>query len=72
MGLEEGNEMSEIRKGACGMPGPYGAHCTEPPAHRYSCYDAGDDVSFNERMMRDNGLVHECDDPNCTEGGNDE
>ena len=57
--------MSAIRKGTCGMPGPYGAHCTEPPMHRYSCYDAGDDVSFNERMMRDDDLVHECNDPLC-------
>lgn len=50
--------MSALRKGTCGEPGPYGAHCTDYPAHRYSCYDAGDDVSFNERMMREADLEH--------------
>jgi hypothetical protein len=57
--------MSAIRTGTCGAAGPYAAHCTEEPGHRYSCYDAGEDVSFNEGMMRDTGLVHNCDDPNC-------
>lgn len=47
------------------MPGPYDAHCTEEPMHRYSCYDAGDDVSFNEGQMRDYLPPHECDDPEC-------
>jgi hypothetical protein len=34
----------------CADPGPYTAHCTEPPMHRFSCYDAGEDVSFNDRQ----------------------
>lgn len=60
--------MSRIRPGTCAAGGPYGAHCSDYPAHRYSCYDAGDDVSFNAGMMQDADLVHECDDPSCTEG----
>lgn len=53
--------MSAIRKGACGEPGPYSAHCTDDPIHRFSCYDAGEDVSFNSRQ----DFVHDCDDPTC-------
>lgn len=65
--------MSRLRAGTCGDPGPYAAHCTEPPGHRYSCYDAGEDVSFNEWQMREWDLVHECDDPTCptTQKGSD-
>ncbi|QZD97872.1 hypothetical protein SEA_VARDY_4 [Gordonia phage Vardy] len=53
--------MSSIRARMCGDPGPYTAHCTEPPGHRFSCYDAGEDVSFNHRQDFD----HDCHDPNC-------
>lgn len=54
--------MSAIRRGTCGMPGPYAAHCTEDdPGHRYSCYDGGADVSFNSRQH----FTHECSDPAC-------
>lgn len=53
--------MSQIRSGDCGMPGPYEAHCTEPRMHRYSCYDAGEDVSFNSRQ----DFRHRCTDPMC-------
>lgn len=53
--------MSVIRKGQCGDPGPYDAHCTVYPGHRYSCYDASEDVSFNDRHE----FTHECADPDC-------
>uniref|UniRef100_A0AAU8GPI7 Uncharacterized protein n=1 Tax=Gordonia phage Petito TaxID=3158876 RepID=A0AAU8GPI7_9CAUD len=55
--------MSFTRKGACSMPGPYTAHCTDDPGHNYSCYDAGEDVSFNSRQDFD----HDCHDPNCNQ-----
>lgn len=54
--------MSRIRPGTCGDPGPYDAHCTDDPGHRYSCYDSGDDVSFNHRQH----FRHDCDDPSCS------
>ncbi|MFD5599903.1 hypothetical protein ACFWHR_07575 [Leucobacter sp. NPDC058333] len=58
--------MSDIQTHWCGAPGPYGAHCTEDVGHRHSCYDAGDDVSFNERTMRDDEIPHgECDEEGC-------
>ncbi len=53
--------MSTIRRRTCGAPGPYTAHCTEFPAHDYSCYDAGEDVSFNARL----DFEHDCSDPTC-------
>lgn len=53
--------MSTIRKGQCADPGPYGAHCTDDTGHRYSCYDASEDVSFNHRQ----DFQHDCDDPSC-------
>lgn len=53
--------MSQIRKGCCAEPGPYESHCTDYPGHRYSCYDAGEDVSFNDRQ----DFRHDCDDPGC-------
>ena len=53
--------MSDIRQGTCGEPGPGDAHCTDDPLHDYSCYDAGDDVSFNSRQ----GFRHDCKDPKC-------
>lgn len=51
--------MSAVRPGSCGAPGPYAAHCTDDRHHRYSCYDAGEDVSFNSRQ----DFRHDCDDP---------
>lgn len=58
--------MSTIRKHSCGAPGPYGAHCTEDPGHQYSCYDASEDQSFNERTMRDEEIPHgECVEERC-------
>lgn len=53
--------MGTIREGSCAYPGPYAAHCTDRPGHLYSCYDAGEDVSFNHRQHFD----HSCDDPSC-------
>lgn len=53
--------MSAIRPNTCSEPGPGDAHCTDGPGHRYSCYDAGDDVSFNDRQE----FVHDCSDPSC-------
>lgn len=57
------------RSTTCGEPGPYEAHCTDFPGHAYSCYDAGEDVSFNDRQdwthdhtgCPDDGLVNEGD-----------
>jgi hypothetical protein len=53
--------MGAIREGECAEPGPYAAHCTDYPMHDYSCYDASEDVSFNDRHEFD----HECTDPAC-------
>lgn len=60
--------MSAKRHGACADPGPGDAHCTEPPGHAYSCYDAGEDTSWNDGQWRDgwfDGTPHECGDANC-------
>ncbi|MDF9716047.1 hypothetical protein [Nocardioides sp. ChNu-99] len=60
--------MSGPRPGACGERGPRAAHCTDYPGHRYSCYDAGEDVSFNDGQWRDgwyDEAGHTCDDPAC-------
>jgi hypothetical protein len=59
--------MSRIRPGTCGEPGPYTTHCTEHIGHRYSCYDAGDDSSWNDRSPEDwqTEQPHKCDDPRC-------
>ena len=54
--------MSKIRPHICGDPGPGDAHCTEDVAHRWSCYDAGEDVSFNDRQ----DFTHDCSDPACS------
>jgi len=59
--------MSRRRPDTCRMPGPYAAHCTEDPRHRYSCYDAGEDVSFNDRQ--DWLSAHDCGDPTCPDVG---
>ena len=56
--------MSTIREHTCAEPGPRSAHCTDRPAHDYSCYDAGEDVSWNYRQ--DAEWTHECSDPRCT------
>jgi hypothetical protein len=53
--------VSRIRPNTCAEPGPDAAHCTDYPGHRYSCYDAGDDVSFNRRI----DFRHDCQDPEC-------
>lgn len=64
--------MSGIRPGTCGDPGPGDLHCTDTPGHRYSCYDAGEDVSWNDNQFEmgffdspDGGPVHVCDEPKC-------
>lgn len=53
--------MSSIQQGTCSAPGPYEAHCSEDVTHRYSCYDAGEDVSFNARQ----DFEHKCEDSLC-------
>ncbi|GAA5154844.1 hypothetical protein GCM10023340_39040 [Nocardioides marinquilinus] len=53
--------MSRVRPGTCAEPGPGDAHCTDRRMHDYSCYDAGEDVSFNSR----HDFTHDCDDPKC-------
>jgi hypothetical protein len=54
--------MSAIRQYSCGDPGPGDAHCTKDSGHLYSCYDAGEDVSFNHR----HDFRHDCNDPRCS------
>lgn len=53
--------MGKILPWHCNEPGPYEAHCTLEPGHEYSCYDGGEDVSFNHRQ----DFRHDCDDPGC-------
>lgn len=57
--------MSRVRPGTCADPGPDDLHCTEPRGHRYSCYDAGEDESWNDGTMADDPRTHLCDDPAC-------
>lgn len=60
--------MSAVRNGTCADPGPLGAHCTEPVGHPYSCYDAGEDTSWNDGQWRDgwyDNLPHGCAEPDC-------
>lgn len=45
----------------CREPGPYDAHCTEWVGHRWSCYDASRDVSFNRRQ----DFEHSCSEEWC-------
>jgi hypothetical protein len=59
--------MSRRRSGVCGAPGPHDAHCTGYPGHRYSCYDASEDVSFNDRQ--DWLSAHDCGDALCPDIG---
>ena len=59
--------MSTVRPGTCAEPGPGDMHCTEHRLHRYSCYDAGEDSSWNDRSPEDwqTETPHACDDPAC-------
>ena len=60
--------MSRIRTGACADPGPGEAHCTEHRHHRYSCHDAGEDVSWNDGQWDDGWYdeqPHQCAEPGC-------
>jgi hypothetical protein len=59
--------VSRLRAGTCGEPGPGDLHCTEPPLHRYSCYDAGDDSSWNDRSPEgwQQETPHHCTDEGC-------
>lgn len=53
----------------CGDPGPGDAHCTEPPYHEYSCYDATRDVSWNDgqfEMGWFDETPHCCDRTDCS------
>jgi len=60
--------VSKIRHGTCGDPGPGDAHCTEDRLHDYSCYDAGEDISWNDGQFADGWYdeqPHTCTDPAC-------
>lgn len=59
--------MSRRRPHTCGAPGPYDVHCTDHPGHGYSCYDAGDDIVWNDRQ--DWLAPHACDEPTCPDQG---
>lgn len=59
--------MSARQRDVCGEPGPHTAHCTEEWDHQYSCYDASDDVSFNDRQ--DWLSPHNCGDAECPHNG---
>lgn len=58
------------RPGLCNEPGPYDWHCTEDRLHDYSCYDAQEDASWNERSPEDWKIdtPHECEDVACSAG----
>ena len=54
--------------GLCNEPGPDDLHCTEDRGHRYSCYDAQDDTSWNDGQFADGWYderPHRCEDPAC-------
>ena len=56
--------MRRIRENrTCDLPGPGDSHCTDHPAHDWSCYDARGDVSFNVRQ----GWTHRH--PGCPDDG---
>lgn len=59
--------MTARRPHTCGAPGPHNAHCTDDPSHRYSCYDASEDVAWNDRQYWYRS--HACDDPTCPDQG---
>lgn len=62
--------MSALRPGMCQEPGPREAHCTQDRYHRHSCYDAGEDVSWNDGQWYDFDLApHDCGDAGCTDKG---
>lgn len=62
--------MSARRLGACGMPGPRDAHCTEHRMHDWSCCDASEDTSWNEGQWYDFDLApHDCGDAECPDQG---
>lgn len=54
--------VTAARQHVCDDPGPYEAHCTLGMSHPYSCYDGGEDVSWNHRQ----DFKHDCGDPTCT------
>jgi hypothetical protein len=49
--------VARAPRGDCAEAGPYGVVCTLPRTHDWSCYDAGDDSSFNSRWLEDFGEV---------------
>ncbi len=59
--------MSRRRPHTCQDPGPGDTHCTSEPGHRWSCYDAGQDESWNDRQ--DWLTPHACDDDTCPRQG---
>jgi hypothetical protein len=62
--------MSGRRPGTCGEPGPYDAHCTLERMHDHSCYDGGEDVSWNHHQWYDFDLApHDCGDESCPDAG---
>lgn len=42
----------EPRPNTCGDDGPWGTRCTQDPGHRYAHYDASDDSSWTDDVMR--------------------
>jgi hypothetical protein len=62
--------VSTRRQGTCREPGPRGAHCTDYPEHKWSCYDAGEDVSWNDHQWYYFDLApHDCGDLSCPDLG---
>ena len=56
--------MRRIRENrTCDLPGPGDSHCTDHPAHDWSCYDARGDVFINVRQ----GWTHRH--PGCPDDG---
>jgi hypothetical protein len=50
--------------GRCANAGPWGFICTEDGGHRYSCYDASLDTSWNSHWPEDMDVPvenHPCD-----------
>lgn len=41
------------RPGTCGELGPWGTRCTDDPGHDYAHYDASDDSSWTDYLMRE-------------------
>ena len=59
--------MSTRLPHTCGAPGPHNAHCTDEFRWPGSCYDASEDVFWNDRQYW--YLPHACDDPTCPDQG---